>query len=110
SKIITKKELCLMEKIPASCGIVIFGASGDLAHRKLLPSLFNLLKENVLPKNFYVLGLARTPLSDDAFRSTIRDNLPSGPSALQQQFLSHCTYMAGDYNDPRTYAALKDRL
>src|SRR5690242_8295271 len=65
SRVITKEELCLLEKIPSSCGIVIFGASGDLTHRKLLPSLFTLSLENLLPKQFYILGVARSAMTDD---------------------------------------------
>src|SRR5690242_3454584 len=73
SRVITKEELCLMEKVPESCGIIIFGASGDLTHRKLMPALFSLTLENVLPKQFYVLGVARSPLTDAQFQSRIKE-------------------------------------
>ena len=48
--------------------LVIFGASGDLTKRKLIPALFELYKQDLLPEKFLVLGASRTPLSDDEFR------------------------------------------
>src|SRR5712692_6944165 len=56
-------------EIPAEpCAIVIYGASGDLARRKLLPALYDLAARACLAQNFVILGFARTPMSDDAFR------------------------------------------
>jgi glucose-6-phosphate 1-dehydrogenase len=111
SKVITKDELCLMEQIPSPCGIVIFGASGDLAHRKLFPSLLQLIRDNVLPKKYYVLGVARTALSDDAFRKNIRESLKdSFPKEAVEDFLKHCSYVAGDYNARETYQKLSTHL
>ena len=48
--------------------LVIFGASGDLTKRKLLPSLYELFARDMLPENFVILGVARTPFSDEEFR------------------------------------------
>src|SRR5689334_20205519 len=114
SRVITKEELCLMEKIPLPCGIIIFGASGDLTHRKLLPALFELGRENLLPKNYYILGVARSPLNDDSFRATVKKSLSGLPSSAssgaRDAFLSRCTYLSGDYGDPKTYAALGQKL
>lgn len=56
------------------CVIVIFGASGDLTHRKLIPSLYDLFRQGVLPRGTQVIGVSRTPMSDDAFREKL---LPS---------------------------------
>src|SRR6266571_8649696 len=50
------------------CAMVIFGASGDLTQRKLLPALVNLARDNLLPRDFAVIGLARRPMSDQDFR------------------------------------------
>ena len=69
-----KEELCI-EKSPDSCGLVILGASGDLTQRKLIPSLYHLYSNKLLPKNFYVVGMARTKMSDDSFRSKVRESL-----------------------------------
>src|SRR5206468_682025 len=97
--------------IPQACGIVIFGASGDLAHRKLMPALFGLAKANVLPKDFYILGVARSSLTDQTFRDKIKDGFSAAGSAADSEaFLSRCTYLAGDYGDPRTYKAIEERL
>jgi glucose-6-phosphate 1-dehydrogenase len=111
SRVITKEELCLLEKVPASCGIIIFGASGDLTQRKLLPSLFSLAQENLLPKKFYIIGVARSPMSDAAFQAKVLESLgPMGTPAARQEFARHCGYLSGDYQDPRTYEALGQRL
>ena len=54
---------------PESCIIVIFGATGDLTHRKLIPALYNLAADGDLPAGFRVVGFARREKSDDEFRS-----------------------------------------
>ena len=63
SQVITKEQLCVIEEKPASCAIVIFGASGDLANRKLFPSLFFLYTEKQMPQDFYLMGVARTAMT-----------------------------------------------
>ena len=57
-----------IEPTPAPTALVIFGASGDLARRKLLPAIYQLARGQRLPARFYVLGVARTPMTDDQFR------------------------------------------
>ncbi len=111
SRLITKEELCLLERVPASCGIVIFGASGDLTHRKLFPALLTLLRDNVLPKNYFILGVARTPLTDEAFQDSIRKALHDSPlKAGLETFLPRCHYLTGAYENPETYTALRQRV
>ena len=111
SKIFTKEELCLLEERPKPCAVVIFGASGDLTHRKLLPSLHHLFAQNVMPESFYIVGLARTPMSDEAFRDRVREALPAdADSEKVRAFVERCHYLSGDYGDENTYAALKDVL
>jgi len=56
---------------PPATALVIFGASGDLTHRKLIPALFSLAQDNLLPTKFLVLGAARSKLSDDSFREAL---------------------------------------
>ena len=51
------------EMRPESCGLILFGATGDLAARKILPALFGLCEKNLIPKNFYILLSGRTPLA-----------------------------------------------
>src|SRR5438067_10700771 len=57
------------------CAIVIFGASGDLTQRKLLPALVNLARDNLLPRDFAVIGLARRAMSDQDFQRKMAENL-----------------------------------
>jgi glucose-6-phosphate 1-dehydrogenase len=111
SRVITKEELCLLEKVPSSCGIVIFGASGDLTHRKLLPSLMTLSLENLLPKSFYVLGVARSHMSDEEFQAKVLQSLGDlGTPAGRQEFSKRCSYLSGEYQDAQTYEKLKQKL
>ena len=111
SHVFTKQELCMMERIPEPCGIIIFGASGDLTHRKLLPALFQLACENVLPKDYYLLGAARTPMTTDAFRKKVEEGIGNvGTPGQRSEFVSRCTYLTGDYGDAALYAKLKGQL
>src|SRR5437879_2757615 len=57
----------------SSCAIVIFGASGDLAKRKLIPAIYELAKEGLLEEKSYVVGYSRSPMSDDDFRKVARE-------------------------------------
>jgi glucose-6-phosphate 1-dehydrogenase len=62
-------------KLPAAVTIVIFGGSGDLAHRKLLPALYNLHVDGLLPKALAIVGVGRKAMSDDAYREFARDGV-----------------------------------
>jgi glucose-6-phosphate 1-dehydrogenase len=116
SKVYTKEELCLMEQMPDACGIIIFGASGDLAHRKLIPALYGLAKDNVLPKDCYFLGVGRTRMTDDQYRASLRESMKSesgngsrpGPSL--DAFLQRFSYLSGDYSDSELYRTMKQQL
>src|ERR1044071_4100060 len=110
SKIYTKEELCLLEQIPEPCAIVIFGASGDLTYRKLFPSLFYLVEQKLMPKNYYVVGVARAGMDDLAFREKIRAALPSSSREDLQNFIDRCHYLSGDYAAPATFQKLKSSL
>jgi glucose-6-phosphate 1-dehydrogenase len=111
SRVITKEELCVLEKVPAPCGIIIFGASGDLTHRKLLPALFSLYLEKLLPNQFYILGVARSAMTDPAFQERALECLgQAGTSGARHEFVRRCGYLSGDYQDSRTYEVLGQRL
>src|SRR5438034_771085 len=60
---------------PEPCVIVIFGASGDLTHRKLIPSLYDLFRQGALPEKTKIMGVSRTPMSDDEFRDGLRPSV-----------------------------------
>ena len=84
----------MFEQTPESCAIVIFGASGDLAQRKLLPSLYHLFSQQLLPKGFYILGVARTAMDDATFRDKIKTGFlpkPADASANRRNFLIAAT-------------------
>ena len=70
-------EDCLQIEGNDPCAIIIMGATGDLAARKLVPSLFNLYLKNGLPATFYILGCGRTKLSDQQFRDKLKNAMAS---------------------------------
>jgi len=97
------------------CVMVIFGASGDLTRRKLLPALCNLAQEGLLPKEFAVVGVGRSPTSNEEFRKKVAQDLqefastPVEPNLLD--WLSNRVYYhVGNFQDPANYRALGDLL
>ncbi len=103
-------------EMPADpCAIVMFGASGDLARRKLLPALYDLAQHACLAPRFRLLGFARTPMTDDAFRGHAgeflpKENAPSASGYTQQDFMQHLHYFSGNYDDSDAYKKLRERL
>ncbi|EHO49378.1 glucose-6-phosphate dehydrogenase [Haemophilus sp. oral taxon 851] len=93
--------------------IVIFGASGDLTHRKLIPALYNLYKIGRLSENFSVLGVARSELNDETFREKMREalihNEETTPDTLDA-FCSHLYYQSVNTSDAQDYGKLVPRL
>lgn len=93
--------------------IVIFGASGDLTHRKLIPALYNLYKIGRLSENFSVLGVARSDLNDETFREKMREalihNEETTPETLDA-FCSHLYYQVVNTSDAQDYGKLVPRL
>lgn len=98
------------------CAVVLFGASGDLAKRKVIPALYDLATHNSLGSRYSIIGFARTPMSDDSFRSATgeaaRTMSEVGPIDPKQwaDFASCLYYHAGDYSDPQAYQELAKRL
>ncbi len=96
--------------------IVIFGASGDLTQRKLGPALHSLSCENLLPTATQVVGVARSPLSDQVWRERLYQGvveyarLKPGLCKLWPGFAGRVSYLAGNYDDPQTYRRLAERL
>ncbi len=97
------------------CTLVIYGGSGDLARRKLVPALYNLLLDGVLPSQYAVLGSGRKPLSDEEFRNITREGIKSYsrqelvPSTWDE-FQQHLFYVSGAIDDPNSYHQLRARL
>ena len=101
---------------PEPFTLVIFGASGDLAARKLLPAVHRLFQEGLLPEQFAVVGFARSAMSDEAFRDEVRQAMakfapPRPGDALDwPDFAGRLFYHRGDYGDPASFASLRARL
>ena len=97
------------------CLMVIFGASGDLTTRKLLPALYNLRRSKLLPEDFAILGVAVDPMSEDDFRTKVRHDIREYAGAPED--CTQCDWLAervyytvGDFRDNGTYAHLKEVL
>jgi glucose-6-phosphate 1-dehydrogenase len=90
--------------------LIIFGASGDLTKRKLIPALFELHQQKLLPEKFAVLGVSRTELTDLVFREKMGAFLPSQESEDKTKFLELLYYHAIETSTPSEYPKLKDRL
>lgn len=89
--------------------IVIFGASGDLTRRKLIPALFQLFLNKLLPKNFAILGASRTQYDDDEFRDKMKEDL-GGEGNHPDEFLKKIFYLPMDTLASESYENLKNRL
>ena len=105
-----------IEPTPGATTLVIFGASGDLTRRKLLPALYNLSRGQRLPARFSVLGVARSPLGDERFRQQFMEALGEfvGAAAPRDEIAASLAermhYIAGELDDPAVYTRIADRL
>lgn len=96
--------------------LVIFGASGDLTKRKLMPSLFSLFSRGLLPKKFAIIGVARTDFSDNSFRDftakNIKNFLKDDNLNLEKlnEFLNLIYYISIDTNSEKSYILLRDKI
>ncbi len=97
------------ESVPGPCSIVIFGASGDLTRRKLIPALYHLFVNGLISKRFFVLGAARTPMDDRSFRQVMEEfvkNSEHYDAAAWKRFAERLYYRPIDYRDPDAYREL----
>src|SRR5579872_5422462 len=98
------------------CAIVIFGASGDLTRRKLIPALFELAACGSLARRFAIIGFARSEMSDAAFQNSaaeaVRQNAESCRVSDEslRTFAQSFAYVAGDYDQPGAFEKLSRRL
>jgi len=99
---------------PDPCVIVIFGASGDLTHRKLIPALYELHEQGLLPEQTCVLGIARTEMSDDDFREKLvesaRDHAQGFEEARWERFAQRIHYHPGDASEMDAYPGIAKRI
>lgn len=99
-----------------ACSVVIFGVTGDLSERKLIPAVFNLGIDELLPQTFNLYGFARREWSRDDFRKTIENSVKNNsrrvakdPTVLQR-LLSEADYIQGNFDSKEAYVGLKEKL
>jgi glucose-6-phosphate 1-dehydrogenase len=103
-----------LERLPVnSTALVIFGATGDLAHRKLLPALYNLAHEGALPERFELIGVARSEYSEQEFRQVARESIERFSRTRPNEevlagLLEDLRYIAGSFDEDRVYSELRD--
>lgn len=111
------REGMRIRRTPDPCVMALFGATGDLAHRKLYPALYNLYVEHRLPAGFAVVGVARRPFSDEEFREQIREavqkyarNKPSELPGVWESFAQGIFYAVTTFDDPEGFKGLANKL
>ena len=97
------------------CVFVIFGATGDLTKRLLMPALYNLLANKLLPDKFAIVGVSNVEMSSEDFRKQLGEEIGQFATTkvsadLWKWFDQRISYMAGDFKDPATYTKLKSAL
>jgi len=105
-----------LERLPVHpTTLVIFGASGDLSKRKLLPAIYNLAHEGALPERFNLIGSSRSEMSDDEFRAVARESISEfsrtgADDKVLEALLEHVGYVSGGFDDPAVYEQIGKRL
>jgi glucose-6-phosphate 1-dehydrogenase len=89
--------------------VFVLGASGDLAHKKTYPSLYDLFREGLLPPRIVIIGYARSAIADDTFRETLRKHVKGGTPEQLESFLSLCIYRQGKYDDVEAFRKVRRR-
>lgn len=102
------------ESPPDPCTMVIFGASGDLTHRRLIPAIFNLFRRGLLPEHFNVIGFARLSMTPEEFRRRACEAMGKACAEAtpddMKNFVRRFDYMQGDYDDEAAYRKLAQKL
>jgi glucose-6-phosphate 1-dehydrogenase len=106
------KEGLRLRRSPEPCAMVIFGASGDLTARKIVPALYYLFRERLLPPGFSIIGCAKTPFTHETFRDKMREAIKKylNPTAEEDSFLESfhqgIYYITDDFGDQGAYDQL----
>jgi len=106
----------LIERTAEPCLLVIFGASGDLSKRKLIPALFDLARAGALPPAFTIAGVGRTPYTHDTFREYMLralhefGRIAPGDDAAWNEFAPRLHYITADPGDPEQFGHIKNEL
>ncbi len=103
------------QKKPDSCAFVIFGVTGDLTHRLVVPALYNLAVADLLPEKFCVIGIARTSMSNDELRGSLMKGLREFATrpvddAIADRLLECVTCIAADPKDPASFETMREQL
>jgi glucose-6-phosphate 1-dehydrogenase len=109
------REGLRIPRAPDSCAVVVFGATGDLTARKLVPALYNLARGRMLPGGFSVVGFARRPWSDEEFRARMKEAVAKYSRETMQDevwdsFAQGLHYVSGKFDDIAAYGRLGERL
>ncbi|MGH9327893.1 MAG: glucose-6-phosphate dehydrogenase [Terriglobia bacterium] len=116
TKEIAELQAADAQRVPAPCAMVIFGASGDLTQRKLVPALYYLSRAGLLPDGFSVIGCSKTPYTSESFRDKMQEavkkylNVPGSDHQAVKDFTQDVHYIADDFGDPPAYDQLKALL
>ncbi|HET7842052.1 MAG TPA: glucose-6-phosphate dehydrogenase [Terriglobia bacterium] len=107
------REGMRMRRSPDPCVMVIFGASGDLTDRKLMPALYYLAREHMLPAGFSVIGCSRTPYSNEQFRKKVRQAIVTqlqvnDNDPILESFCSNLYYLTDNFGDRAAYSQIVD--
>src|ERR1700739_2581536 len=102
-------------RVADPCVMVIFGFSGDLTRRKLIPALYNLASQQLLSREFAVVGVGRSPMSDDDARKKVTEDFKHFATGaidedLWEWFVRRVSYVSGDFDDGATYDRLNEAL
>src|SRR5436190_20926190 len=105
----------IKQKKPDPCSFVIFGVTGDLAHRLVIPALYNLAAGDLLPERFCVVGVARKGATAEALRTDLMKGLRQFATrpvdaAIAERLLSCVTAIEADPKDPASFDAMREQL
>ncbi|MHC4123502.1 MAG: glucose-6-phosphate dehydrogenase [Planctomycetota bacterium] len=107
------EAVCVETAAPANA-LIVFGASGDLTRRKLLPSLAEIFSRDLIPKQFYIIGCGRKQMSDEDFQQIAEQALCEHCQKLSQKnaksFISRLYYVNGNYDDENFYKKIANRI
>jgi glucose-6-phosphate 1-dehydrogenase len=108
------REGLRLERTPEPCVLVIFGATGDLTRRKLIPALYQLSHDRLLPANVGIVGFARRNWTDESFRTEMKDSVAEFGKAVHEgvweSFAEGLYFSQGEFHDPAAYERLAAKL
>ena len=110
------REGLRLERVPDPSIVVLFGATGDLAHRKVIPALYHLWRTNLLPHEFLLVAIGRRPYTDETFRAEIHTSLEQYSRVLPldvdawESFAQRIEYVKLDFDDPAGFETLSQYL